>query len=139
MKITLICRYLLLMLLGKGGFSEVHKAFDLREQRYTACKVHQLNKDWKEDKKANYIKSVLLCLSYFNLFYITNLAFVLYLFIPIFLLLPTYHRFFLTLSRLFATGFRTRAHSELECFVGRTMGIRKWLERLPSNPFSHGV
>lgn len=53
-----ILRYLLLMLLGKGGFSEVHKAFDLREQRYTACKVHQLNKDWKEDKKANYIKWV---------------------------------------------------------------------------------
>ena len=26
-------RYLLLMLLGKGGFSEVHKAFDLKEQR----------------------------------------------------------------------------------------------------------
>ncbi|XP_076061798.1 tousled-like kinase isoform X3 [Oratosquilla oratoria] len=49
-------RYLLLMLLGKGGFSEVHKAFDLREQRYVACKVHQLNKDWKDDKKANYIK-----------------------------------------------------------------------------------
>jgi tousled-like kinase len=49
-------RYLLLMLLGKGGFSEVHKAFDLKEQRYVACKVHQLNKDWKEDKKANYIK-----------------------------------------------------------------------------------
>ncbi|KAI8434873.1 hypothetical protein MSG28_003363 [Choristoneura fumiferana] len=39
--------------------SEVHKAFDLREQRYTACKVHQLNKDWKEDKKANYIKHAL--------------------------------------------------------------------------------
>lgn len=52
-------RYLLLMLLGKGGFSEVHKAFDLKEQRYVACKVHQLNKDWKEDKKANYIKYVL--------------------------------------------------------------------------------
>lgn len=47
------------MLLGKGGFSEVHKAFDLKEQRYVACKVHQLNKDWKEDKKANYIKWVL--------------------------------------------------------------------------------
>lgn len=46
------------MLLGKGGFSEVHKAFDLKEQRYVACKVHQLNKDWKEDKKANYIKWV---------------------------------------------------------------------------------
>ncbi|KAJ1522571.1 hypothetical protein ONE63_001756 [Megalurothrips usitatus] len=43
----------------KGGFSEVHKAFDLKEQRYVACKVHQLNKDWKEDKKANYIKHAL--------------------------------------------------------------------------------
>ncbi|KAJ8686809.1 hypothetical protein QAD02_022603 [Eretmocerus hayati] len=52
-------RYLLLMLIGKGGFSEVHKAFDLKEQRYVACKVHQLNKDWKEDKKANYIKHAL--------------------------------------------------------------------------------
>ncbi|XP_078656269.1 serine/threonine-protein kinase tousled-like 2 isoform X1 [Branchiostoma floridae x Branchiostoma belcheri] len=53
---TLNDRYLLLCLLGKGGFSEVHKAFDLKEQRYVACKIHQLNKDWKEDKKANYIK-----------------------------------------------------------------------------------
>ncbi|XP_014662597.1 PREDICTED: LOW QUALITY PROTEIN: serine/threonine-protein kinase tousled-like 2 [Priapulus caudatus] len=52
-------RYLLLTLLGKGGFSEVHKAFDLREQRYVACKIHQLNKDWKDDKKANYIKHAL--------------------------------------------------------------------------------
>ncbi|XP_035709293.1 serine/threonine-protein kinase tousled-like 2 isoform X1 [Folsomia candida] len=52
-------RYLLLMLLGKGGFSEVHKAFDLKEQRYVACKIHQLNKDWKDDKKANYIKHAL--------------------------------------------------------------------------------
>ncbi|XP_042150032.1 serine/threonine-protein kinase tousled-like 2 isoform X3 [Ixodes scapularis] len=52
-------RYLLLILLGKGGFSEVHKAFDLKEQRYVACKIHQLNKDWKDDKKANYIKHAL--------------------------------------------------------------------------------
>lgn len=34
----------------------MHKAFDLKEQRYVACKIHQLNKDWKDDKKANYIK-----------------------------------------------------------------------------------
>merc|ERR1711971_995077 len=53
-------RYLLLMLLGKGGFSEVHKGFDLKEQRYVACKIHQLNKDWKDDKKANYIKHALM-------------------------------------------------------------------------------
>lgn len=52
-------RYLLLTLLGKGGFSEVHKAFDIKEQRYVACKIHQLNKDWKDDKKANYIKHAL--------------------------------------------------------------------------------
>lgn len=49
-------RYLLLELIGKGGFSEVYKSFDTKELRYVACKVHQLNKDWKEDKKANYIK-----------------------------------------------------------------------------------
>uniref|UniRef100_A0A915N6Q4 Protein kinase domain-containing protein n=1 Tax=Meloidogyne javanica TaxID=6303 RepID=A0A915N6Q4_MELJA len=49
-------RYLLLSLLGKGGFSEVWRAFDLDENRYVACKIHQVNKDWKEDKKANYVK-----------------------------------------------------------------------------------
>ncbi|XP_019857257.1 PREDICTED: serine/threonine-protein kinase tousled-like 1 [Amphimedon queenslandica] len=52
-------RYLLLHLIGKGGFSEVHKSYDLHEQRYVACKIHQLNPDWKEDKKANYIKHAL--------------------------------------------------------------------------------
>ena len=49
-------RYLLLTLIGKGGFSEVHKAFDMEEQRYVALKVHQLIKEWKDEKKANYIK-----------------------------------------------------------------------------------
>lgn len=52
-------RYLLLSLIGKGGFSEVHKGFDLKEQRYVACKIHQLNKEWKDEKKANYIKHAL--------------------------------------------------------------------------------
>ncbi|ELT97268.1 hypothetical protein CAPTEDRAFT_174294 [Capitella teleta] len=52
-------RYLLLSLLGKGGFSEVHKGFDIKDQKYVACKIHQLNKDWKDDKKANYIKHAL--------------------------------------------------------------------------------
>lgn len=37
----------------------MHKAFDLKDQRYVACKIHQLNKDWKDDKKANYIKHAL--------------------------------------------------------------------------------
>ncbi|XP_071495579.1 serine/threonine-protein kinase tousled-like 2 isoform X1 [Diadema antillarum] len=52
-------RYLLLRLLGKGGFSEVYKGYDLREHRDVACKIHQLSKEWKEDKKANYIKHAL--------------------------------------------------------------------------------
>ncbi|CAF1332024.1 unnamed protein product [Adineta ricciae] len=52
-------RYLLLTLIGKGGFSEVHRAFDLCEQRYVACKIHQLNKEWKDEKKVNYIKHAL--------------------------------------------------------------------------------
>ena len=32
------------------------QGFDLLEQCYVACKIHQLNSEWKEDKKANYIK-----------------------------------------------------------------------------------
>jgi len=51
-------RYLLLMLVGKGGFSEVHKAFDLVELRDVACKIHQLNSQWNEERKANFTKHV---------------------------------------------------------------------------------
>ena len=36
----------------------MYQAFDEKEQRYVACKIHQLSTDWKEDKKANYIKLV---------------------------------------------------------------------------------
>ncbi|XP_010744177.1 serine/threonine-protein kinase tousled-like 2 isoform X1 [Larimichthys crocea] len=53
---TLNDRYLLLHLLGRGGFSEVFKAFDVTEQRYVAIKIHQLNKNWREEKKQNYHK-----------------------------------------------------------------------------------
>mmetsp|Transcript_28737 Transcript_28737/g.93413 ORF Transcript_28737/g.93413 Transcript_28737/m.93413 type:complete len:416 (-) Transcript_28737:118-1365(-) len=49
-------RYLLLDLLGKGGFSEVWRAFDLVEFREVACKVHQLNSVWSDEKKANYTR-----------------------------------------------------------------------------------
>ena len=49
-------RYLLMRLLGRGGFSEVWKAFDLLETRYVACKVHQLHGYWSEAKKSNYIR-----------------------------------------------------------------------------------
>lgn len=36
--------------------SEVWRAFDLDENRYVACKIHHVNREWKEDKKANYVK-----------------------------------------------------------------------------------
>ncbi|XP_010247147.1 PREDICTED: serine/threonine-protein kinase TOUSLED isoform X2 [Nelumbo nucifera] len=49
-------RYALLNLLGKGGFSEVYKAYDLVEYRYVACKLHGLNAQWSEDKKQSYIR-----------------------------------------------------------------------------------
>ncbi|KAJ4829154.1 hypothetical protein Tsubulata_032710 [Turnera subulata] len=49
-------RYALLNLLGKGGFSEVYKAFDLAEHRYVACKLHGLNAQWSEEKKQSYIR-----------------------------------------------------------------------------------
>uniref|UniRef100_A0A7N0U8K2 Protein kinase domain-containing protein n=1 Tax=Kalanchoe fedtschenkoi TaxID=63787 RepID=A0A7N0U8K2_KALFE len=49
-------RYALLNLLGKGGFSEVYKAFDLVEHRFVACKLHGLNAQWSEEKKQSYIR-----------------------------------------------------------------------------------
>lgn len=49
-------RYLMLHLLGKGGFSEVYKAFDLHELRYVACKIHQLNQQWPDERKKNYTR-----------------------------------------------------------------------------------
>ncbi|KAJ3047760.1 Serine/threonine-protein kinase tousled-like 2 [Rhizophlyctis rosea] len=49
-------RYLLLKMIGKGGFSEVYKAFDLVEMRSVACKIHSLSDRWSEERKTNYIK-----------------------------------------------------------------------------------
>ncbi|KAM7275055.1 hypothetical protein ACFE04_016921 [Oxalis oulophora] len=52
-------RFALLNLLGKGGFSEVYKAYDLVEHRYVACKLHGLNVHWSEEKKQSYIRHAL--------------------------------------------------------------------------------
>ena len=49
-------RYLLLSLLGKGGYSEVYKAFDLNTHMEVAVKIHQLNSSWNEGLKESYIK-----------------------------------------------------------------------------------
>ena len=49
-------RYLLTELLGKGGFSEVFKAYDLYELRYVAIKIHRLNSQWSTERRQSYIK-----------------------------------------------------------------------------------
>eukprot|EP00871_Galdieria_phlegrea_P004315 jgi/Galph1/4885/GphlegSOOS_G3578.1 len=49
-------QYLLVKLIGKGGFSEVFKALDLLELRWVACKIHQLNNCWTEEQKSNYMR-----------------------------------------------------------------------------------
>ena len=51
-------RYLLVSMLGRGGFSEVWKALDLMELREVAIKIHQLNPTWNEDRKNTYIRHV---------------------------------------------------------------------------------
>lgn len=52
-------RYLILSLLGKGGYSEVYKAFDLEMCREVACKIHHFDDNWNEQIKDNYIKHAL--------------------------------------------------------------------------------
>ncbi len=45
-------------MLGKGGFSEVWRAYDLEELREVAVKIHQLDPRWSDSKKENYTKHV---------------------------------------------------------------------------------
>ncbi|KAM7334450.1 hypothetical protein ACRRTK_007770 [Alexandromys fortis] len=40
----------------KLRLGHLKKAFDLTEQRYVAVKIHQLNKNWRDEKKENYHK-----------------------------------------------------------------------------------
>ena len=63
-------RYLLLNLLGKGGFSEVYKAYDLHEMMMVAIKIHQLNQDWTEQKKSDYQRWVKWAEKYLLIFFL---------------------------------------------------------------------
>eukprot|EP00891_Asterochloris_glomerata_P008382 jgi/Astpho2/8382/e_gw1.00122.67.1_t len=49
-------RYLLMSLLGKGGFSEVFKGYDLQDMQEVAVKMHGLHSNWSDSKKASYVK-----------------------------------------------------------------------------------
>lgn len=52
-------RYLILSLIGKGGYSEVYKAYDLHNHSHVACKIHQLDSQWSEGIKELYIRHTL--------------------------------------------------------------------------------
>ena len=49
-------RYQLLNMLGKGGFSEVYKAYDLITHCFVAVKIHEIRKDMDEPQRQNYVK-----------------------------------------------------------------------------------
>jgi len=49
-------RYLCTALIGRGGFSEVWKAYDLECHRNVACKIHALNEKWTDRKKENFAR-----------------------------------------------------------------------------------
>eukprot|EP01063_Lacrimia_lanifica_P011817 TRINITY_DN18503_c0_g1_i1.p1 TRINITY_DN18503_c0_g1~~TRINITY_DN18503_c0_g1_i1.p1 ORF type:complete len:558 (+),score=219.32 TRINITY_DN18503_c0_g1_i1:66-1739(+) len=49
-------RYLVLSLLGKGGFSEVWRAIDLETSETVAMKLHQTNPTWSAEKRAQYVR-----------------------------------------------------------------------------------
>jgi len=49
-------RYQLLNMLGKGGFSEVYKAYDLFTHCFVAIKIHEIRKDMEECARQNYVR-----------------------------------------------------------------------------------
>lgn len=49
-------RYQLLNLIGRGGFSEVFRAYDLESNRYCAVKIHELGKEMSDQQRQSYIR-----------------------------------------------------------------------------------
>jgi len=49
-------RYQLLDLIGRGGFSEVYRAYDLETNRFCAVKIHELGKEMTEQQCQSYIR-----------------------------------------------------------------------------------
>ncbi|GIL88070.1 hypothetical protein Vretimale_6432 [Volvox reticuliferus] len=49
-------RYVLMNMLGKGGFSEVFKAYDVAEARPVCVKIHALASGWSSAKKESYVR-----------------------------------------------------------------------------------
>ena len=52
-------RYQILNMIGKGGFSEVFKAYDLHTHSFVAVKLHEIKNEMSEDARENYVKHTL--------------------------------------------------------------------------------
>jgi len=48
--------YQLLNMIGKGGFSEVYRAYDLETGCYCAVKIHELSRDMTDAQRQSYVK-----------------------------------------------------------------------------------
>jgi tousled-like kinase len=53
---VLMDKYQVLTLIGRGGFSEVYKGYDLDNFRYVVIKLHLLNPKWDAGYRDNYVK-----------------------------------------------------------------------------------
>eukprot|EP00403_Amphidinium_massartii_P003152 CAMPEP_0178378654 /NCGR_PEP_ID=MMETSP0689_2-20121128/4540_1 /TAXON_ID=160604 /ORGANISM="Amphidinium massartii, Strain CS-259" /LENGTH=620 /DNA_ID=CAMNT_0019998735 /DNA_START=140 /DNA_END=1998 /DNA_ORIENTATION=- len=49
-------RYQILNLIGRGGFSEVFRAYDLESLAYRAVKIHAVSTEMTDDQRRNYVK-----------------------------------------------------------------------------------
>jgi len=49
-------KYQLLNLIGRGGFSEVYRAYDLEGNRFCAVKIHELGKEMTDQQRQSYIR-----------------------------------------------------------------------------------
>ena len=61
-------RYCLLKLVGKGGFSEVFKAYDLNTMKYVAVKLHQMERHWPDKKKVSTADNLFFLFLFFHFF-----------------------------------------------------------------------
>jgi len=52
-------KYLLLNLIGKGGFSEVYQAYDVEKHTDVAVKIHHCQPEWSDTRILNYSKHAL--------------------------------------------------------------------------------
>lgn len=51
-------RFVLLDLIGTGGFATVFKAYDLQKHEWVACKLHSVDSSWTEARKNDFVRHV---------------------------------------------------------------------------------